>query len=453
MSKKTLSAIIITGLLGIAIIPAYDFFKKEDLSNQNVVFEYNGKKVYETEMLPYINYYLKMNNIIDDVEAKNRAVDNYIRSVLLSKFAEDSGYSVDKSEVEEFIKKSTPFIDNEKFSVEKYHKFLKDFNIKVDVFEEEIKKDLLIMKMMNKVDDISNIENYYFDIINEVLAQKRTIKKVKLKLDSFPVVYDKNLLEEKYKANKEKYKKPDFIIFSKNTFIHPLNQSDKDKDIDSVIVDTNSLYNDIKNTNANNLSSKLIEGFKTSTMMLEKENFYNLIGTKNINSELKKGTFFIDNSDIDNGVLIVYEVTNISQGEIKNFSEAYYDLTKDYELEVKIEKAYETISDYGNIKNAVGNYFEDYQEEIIDPLKNDKSELLYKLVYSLPLNGLKLYYNEDNDSYYFVQLSKIEKIDLTKEQLDYFRKSQNNMYKQFVLISLYDSVKKNYNLIKYKKES
>ena len=453
MSKKTLSAIIITGLLGIAIIPAYDFFKKEDLSNQNVVFEYNGKKVYETEMLPYINYYLKMNNIIDDVEAKNRAVDNYIRSVLLSKFAEDSGYSVDKSEVEEFIKKSTPFIDNEKFSVEKYHKFLKDFNIKVDVFEEEIKKDLLIMKMMNKVDDISNIENYYFDIINEVLAQKRTIKKVKLKLDSFPVVYDKNLLEEKYKANKEKYKKPDFIIFSKNTFIHPLNQSDKDKDIDSVIVDTNSLYNDIKNTNANNLSSKLIEGFKTSTMMLEKENFYNLIGTKNINSELKKGTFFIDNSDIDNGVLIVYEVTNISQGEIKNFSEAYYDLTKDYELEVKIEKAYETISDYGNIKNAVGNYFEDYQEEIIDPLKNDKSELLYKLVYSLPLNGLKLYYNEANDSYYFVQLSKIEKIDLTKEQLDYFRKSQNNMYKQFVLISLYDSVKKNYNLIKYKKES
>ena len=62
-------------------------------------------------------------------------------------------------------------------------------------------------------------------------------------------------------------------------------------------------------------------------------------------------------------------------------------------------------------------------------------------------------YNEDNNSYYFDQLSKIEKIDLTKEQLDYFRKSQNNMYKQFVLISLYDSVKKNYNLIKYKKES
>ena len=35
MSKKTLSAIIITGLLGIAIIPAYDFFKKEDLTNKN----------------------------------------------------------------------------------------------------------------------------------------------------------------------------------------------------------------------------------------------------------------------------------------------------------------------------------------------------------------------------------------------------------------------------------
>lgn len=454
MNKKNISIIIMAGLALVAIIPSMDFFNGENgkATNKNIVFEYKDKSVYESEMLPYINYYSRMNQMPDDINTKNMAVDNYIRSVLMAQYAEDNGYSVKDEEVQEFIKKSKPFLEDEKFSIKKYEEFLKLFNIKNYVFEGEIRKDLLIVKMMADVDHNSNIEDYYFNIINEVLAQRRTIKKIKLNIDNIPVVYDKKLLENKYNDNKDKYRKEDFIIFSKNTFIHPLNQSDNDIDKDTVIVETTAKYNDLKNTNITKMSSKIIEGFKNSTMMLNKSDFIKLIGTKKINQDVKAGTFYIDNEGIDNGILTVYEVTNVTIGEIKDFSEAYYDLTRDYELDFKINKAYETIGHYENIKDAVGNYFSNYEEEIIDPLENDKSEDLYKIVYSSPLNKLNLYYNKETGIYYFIQLSKIDKIELTKEQNEYFRISQNNMYKQFILLSLYESVKREYKLIKHTKK-
>ncbi len=453
MNKKIVSGFILSGLLIGSLIPAYNYFENDNNQlNKNVVFEYNGIKVYESEMIPYINYYLKMNNS-DSVETKNYAVDNYIRSVLLSKFAEDSGYEVKDYEIKEFIEKAKHLEDNGKFSQKKYDEFLKEFGLKRHIFEEEVRKDLLIIKLMEKVDDLSNIEPYYFDIIHEVLAQRRIIGKVKIDMNSFPVVFDQKLLQEKYNENKEKYRKPDFIIFSKNTYIHPLNQSDKLEELDKVTLETNLLYEDIKNTPSGEVASKLANKFKSSTMMLTKEEFYNLIGTKNLKEELAAGNFFIDNVNIDNGVITVYEITNITKGNIKSFSEAYVDLTTDYSLDFQIEQAYKHISDYGDIKNSTGIYFSEYNEETIDPLKNDKSELLYKLTYALPLNGIKLYYDENNQNYYFIQLKGVEKINLNEEQINYFKLSQNNMYKQFIFLSMYDSIKKKYNLVKYKKES
>jgi len=45
--------------------------------------------------------------------------------------------------------------------------------------------------------------------------------------------------------------------------------------------------------------------------------------------------------------------------------------------------------------------------------------------------------------------SGVEPINLTKEQLDYFRVSQNSMYKQFMLLSMYDGLKKQYGFKKF----
>ena len=69
------------------------------------------------------------------------------------------------------------------------------------------------------------------------------------------------------------------------------------------------------------------------------------------------------------------------------------------------------------------------------------------------MSGVKLYYDENTQNYYFIQLKGVEKINLNDEQINYFKLSQNNMYKQFVFLSMYDSIKKKYNLIKYKKEN
>ena len=118
MKKKTVAVVIVGALLAAAVLPLISYFQESN-GNDNVVFEYNGKKVYETEVKPYVEYYMKINSM-NDLETKNYAVDNYIRSLLLSEFSKDMGMTVNDNEIFEYINKSAIFHDNDEFSKQKY---------------------------------------------------------------------------------------------------------------------------------------------------------------------------------------------------------------------------------------------------------------------------------------------------------------------------------------------
>lgn len=451
MVKKTLAVAISVALIASIAIPALNYFSESN-GNDNIVFEYNNKKVYETEVTPYVEYYSKINQNFD-TDAKNQAVDNYIRSVLLSQFSKDLGTVVTDEDVFKYIHDSPIFKDGDKFSKEKYDQFIRNLNVKANIFESEVRKDLLIVKLMEKMDKLSNIENYYFDIINETLAQKRVIEKVRVNMNSLPVVYDELLMKQKYEENKDKYRQPSQIIFKKYTYINPLNQSEKPEDKELMDLETKKFYDSVSKLPSKELSAKLMtENLPNSSMSLNETDFSKIVGIK-INDKINKGTFLIDSEGLENGVVSIYEITNMTKGRQMDFTESYAYLERDYEKDMKLKEAKEYIKAYDNYKDAVGVYFDKYTEEVVDPLKNDQADDFYNLIYAMPIGGYTLYYDNDVKSYYFIKVKNVEKIELTKEQTDYFRLSQNNMYKQFVLLSVYDSVKKHYNLKRYKKES
>lgn len=451
MKRKAIAVSITIALMASAAIPLLNYFNN-DMSNNQIVFEYDNKKIYESEVAPYVEYYSKINESFD-TDSKNYAVDNYIRSVLLSKFSQENGVVINDIDVLNYINKSPIFQENEKFSKEKYDDFLNKIGVKASVFEGEVRKDLYIVALMEKIDGLTNIQDYYFNIINETLAQKRKIQKIRIRMGEIPVVYDRELLELKYEQNKDKYRKPAQIIFTKYTYSHPLNQSEKQEDMDLVQLETNTLYNEISKLTSKELSAKIIGmDVSRSSMILDQNDFTKLLGTKKA-LNLENGSFLIDTEGLDHGSISIYEVTNITKGRQMDYQEAYYALTKDYENDMKLDMARKYIAPYTDFKKAEMVYFDKTTEETIDPLKNDQTEDFYNVVYSIPVGGFNLYYDKDNGQYYFIKVKGVEQMVLTEDELKYFRTSQNNMYKQFTLLSLYDSLKKKYNLKRYKKES
>lgn len=453
MGTKKIGFLVIAGLLIATLIPAYNLIRddNEDNLNKNIVFEYSNKKVYESQMKPYIDYYLKMNGN-DDLTTKNMAVDNYIRSVLMADFAIENGFQVLDIEIEEFIKKVPVLMIEDEFSMNKYEEFLSVIGIKKHTFEEEIRKDLIIKKMMESIDEVSNINDFYFNIMKDVLSQKRTIEKVKLNLDNILVEYKEEDIKRFYDLNKDNYREQENIEFYKKTYIHPLNQSLEDEDIEIVRLETTELYEFTKNMSK---EDDLVSDFKSSIMTLKKDSFYDLIGLKE-NQGIANKMVFIDNTNVENGVITLYQVNEIISGDIKSFENVRGEIINDYNIEDKIEIAFEEINKQQDFKDILkskdNDYFVSYKEEVINPLENNESKYLYELAYSMPLNDIKFYYDGDTNEFFFIKLKSIEEIELSEEQVDYFRTSQNNMYKQFVMLSLYDGIKRKYDLVKHKKE-
>jgi hypothetical protein len=449
MKKKTVAVIISVALLAAAGLPLISYFQESN-GNDNVVFEYNGKKVYETEVKPYVDYYMKINSV-NDLETKNYAVDNYIRSLLLSEFSKDMGMTVNDNEIFDYINKSPIFQVDEKFSKQKYDEFIARLGVKPIVFENEVRKDLYVVDIMDKVDKLTNINDYYFDIIKETLAQQRVIEQLRINLNEIPVVINEDELKEMYESNKLNYTKTDQIVFAKHTYVHPLNQSEKDADMKIVKSDTKFFYDEISALRSQELSKKLVDdNISTSTMSLSAGDFSKIVGTNN-SDNITKGTFLIDSEGLDNGVITVYEVTNVTKGTQMDYAEARPQIESEYKLNMKLKLALNSLTaedgkDFSKVNNK---YFSKYKEDTINPLNNTETEEFYNIIFGTQVGKFTLYHDKNRNEYSFIKVKAVEPISLTKEQEDYFRVSQNNMYKQFMLLSMYDGLKKQYDFKKY----
>lgn len=449
MKKKTVAVVIAGALLVAASLPLISYFQESN-GNDNVVFEYNGKKVYETEVKPYVDYYMKINSM-NDLETKNYAVDNYIRSLLLSDFSKEMGMTVNDNEIFDYINKSPIFQVDEKFSKQKYDEFIARLGVKPVVFENEVRKDLYVVDIMDKVDKLTNINDYYFDIIKETLAQQRVIEQLRINLNEIPVVIDEDALKEVYETHKVNYTKADQIVFTKHTYVHPLNQSEKEADMKIVKSDTKFFYDEISALRSQELSKKLVDdNISTSTMSLSAGDFSKIVGTNN-SDNITKGTFLIDSEGLDNGVITVYEVTNVTKGSQMDYAEARPQIESEYKLNMKLKLALNSLTaedgkDFSKVNNK---YFSKYKEDTINPLNNTETEEFYNTIFGTQLGRFTLYHDKARNEYSFIKVKAVEPISLTKEQEDYFRVSQNNMYKQFMLLSMYDGLKKQYNFKKY----
>lgn len=220
-----------------------------------------------------------------------------------------------------------------------------------------------------------------------------------------------------------------------------------------MLSETSDFYNSISKITSKEVAKRLVDDkIQSSSMSLDTKDFAQLVGTKNTD-KLEVGSILIDKADIDNGVVTVYQITNISKGRQMDYLEASEYVRQDYANDMRLAEAQKYIAGYSEFKEAVGTHFDKYSTEVIDPLKNDQTEVMYNLVYSIPIGGTSLYQDPDTKQYYFLKVKDVQKIELTDEQISYFKTSQNNMYKQFMLLSMYESIKQQYHLKKYKKES
>lgn len=462
--KRKILPIVFFGVLLAVIIPYIAEFlaNQPEQSEKKVVFSYNNTNVYEDELLPYINYYLKITggSTNDD---KNKAINNYIRSTLFYQYAKDTGITYSDEQLAQYIKTADIFQDNGAFSSKKYDEFISKIGVSKHIFENEIRKDLVVGAFTANLDKKFNIEDYYFSIMDEVLAQKRTIDTLRINLNNIPIDENKFIEQAKveYNQNRELYRKYDEIKFTKYTYIDPRNQNE-DKDVrKEVYADTVGIYNKLAKDSTGvvaELQGEQKDKVTKSSMTLPSNEFVKLLGL-NINEslnyntiQLKDNSAYIDKTEVLNGVITVYNIDSITKGQSLSFEDAIPLIKEKIEKNMKLEVAYEMIQkenkDFSKVKNQ---YFDTYIQKEIDPLKNDQSSDVYKSVNKLSFNDIGVI--EDHGSLLFVKLAKIDKIQLTDEQTKMFKESQNNMYKQFILLSIFDELKRIYNLKEYKKES
>lgn len=134
-----------------------------------------------------------------------------------------------------------------------------------------------------------------------------------------------------------------------------------------------------------------------------------------------------------------------------DYAEARPQLESEYKLNMKLKLALKSITaedskDFSKVNNK---YFSKYKQDTINPLNNTETEEFYNTIFGTEIGKFTLYHDKVRNEYSFIRVKDVEPINLTKEQLDYFRVSQNSMYKQFMLLSMYDGLKKQYDFKKY----
>lgn len=187
-----------------AIQQEKDLFKEEGLENELL-------KIFSSEKNKKMFY--------------QQILDRLIGIILLNEYSKKIGFSVSQSEVEKEIYKSSFFHTKGVFDQKKYQSFLKQNNIKIRDFLENVQKNLINRQIIKAYISDEFILPEEFNFYIRFLLEQRKIKIFTLLFSDFyskQVVHYQELLKY-YNLNKERFFSPEtvqlnYIKFNLNLF-------------------------------------------------------------------------------------------------------------------------------------------------------------------------------------------------------------------------------------------
>ncbi len=162
--------------------------------------------------------------LIDDKRFKQEVLDSVIEEEVLAQAASDAGFRVSDVQLKTEIEKVENFQANGKFAPELYNQFLRGQGTTVGVFEDRLRRSILVNQLRNSVIGTVLVTSREVDDTLLLSEQQRDVSYVKLLATTFmdtAIVNDADI-RQYYEKNKNLFKVPeqtsvDYIELSAQT--------------------------------------------------------------------------------------------------------------------------------------------------------------------------------------------------------------------------------------------
>ena len=406
------------------------------------------------------------NQNLDEEQAKkmglqDEALQMLINRALLENFAMDSGIRISDEDISLELQNFDIFKENGVFSRAKYEEFLNQSRMRAVDFENLVKKDLLIKRIIDSFPSIvTPLEQELYTLPNR-LEDRISIEII----DNVRLNITDNDLQKYYDENKENYKKDrEFEVEIIETNIqnkeitpsdllayYDVNKANYTKD--GEILDFENIKDEVKKDYQKRESQK--EALKTYNDFIANK----INGTKktiseaNINNEILNAINAAKEGDIikpifdDNRFITIKIIKKLPQ-EIKKFDEVKNTLKKDYEIIAKKDAIKKTAESRLNVFRGqdIGFVSLNQTKQIGNLNEIEAQQLLNQIFTSDSKNGYLLLANKA--ILYKITDQRITDKKVDNKELEMFKNIKYNLLERSILDFLSKKYKITNNLKK-----
>ncbi|MDF0606441.1 SurA N-terminal domain-containing protein [Neisseriaceae bacterium TC5R-5] len=159
----------------------------------------------------------------NDAAARKATLENLIRQELLLADARDSNASVSAEQIRKVIAAVPEFQDNGQFSPERYRQFLQNRSQSAELFEEQLRRNLLLQGQLSSLESSPFISKTILTRVASLLGEGREVRSLLLQPADFSaeIKLDDATIKAFYDANLKRFRTPekiklDYVMLSQN---------------------------------------------------------------------------------------------------------------------------------------------------------------------------------------------------------------------------------------------
>ncbi|WP_457680191.1 SurA N-terminal domain-containing protein [Thermovibrio sp.] len=143
---------------------------------------------------------------VSEKQIKELTLNRLITRYLLLELAKEEGLKVSDWAVAKYIEEIPAFQEKGKFSIELYNRFLQANHLTPQTFEDTVRKDLLIRKVLEVVNRAPSVSNFEVRELYKKVFGKRKFRYKLFLINQFNPQVSEKEIEEFYRKNKEMFK-------------------------------------------------------------------------------------------------------------------------------------------------------------------------------------------------------------------------------------------------------
>jgi len=206
--------------------------------------------------------------LVKEEQIKRAALDRLITRKLLLQLAEKEGLKVSDWAVAKYVEEIPAFQENGKFSVNLYKAFLESRHLTPQAFENTVREDLLIQKVLAAVEKAPSVSNYELSLLYRKFFGKRNFKYKLFKAQDFSPEVSEKEIKKFYEENTELFKSEGRESYYLLTF--PKTEEGQKEAQKAYRLATEGKFNELLNLGAKPLESKdLIEKLKNKAFVFK----------------------------------------------------------------------------------------------------------------------------------------------------------------------------------------